>query len=198
MRIFVTGNTIVDSIFQNIEFANKQHYVFDEFEIQPKGFFLLSLHRQENVDDPKRFKKLVKAIKIVRKEFGLPVIYPIHPRAKKMAKRFNIDFGKIDLIKPVDYLTFLLLEKNAHLFSTDSGGVQEETCILKVPCVTLRDSTERPETIEVGSNVISGTEPKKILSCVNHMVTKKRKWKNPFGSGKSTSKIVKILVEKLN
>ena len=84
----------------------------------------------------------------------------------------------------------MCLESNARLVLTDSGGVQEETCILKVPCVTLRDNTERPETVKVGSNTVAGTNPEKVLRCVEEMMKKKREWENPFGDGKTAEKIV--------
>ena len=95
--------------------------------------------------------------------------------------------------EPLGFLEFLQLEANAKLVLTDSGGVQEETCILKVPCVTLRDNTERPETLEVGSNVLSGANQNRILEGVEKMMNRERNWKNPFGNGKSGSRIVKIL-----
>lgn len=194
-KIFLTGNTIVDSVLQNLKNSKKSD-ILEKFGVTPKQFFLVSLHRQENVDNLKRFKNLVKGLKKVRREFDLPIIFPIHPRSKKMAKKFHIDFEKIDLIEPVDYFTFLFLENNARMVLTDSGGIQEETCILKVPCVTLRENTERPETLEVGSNIIAGTEPNKIVLCVKKMLKRKTDWENPFGNGKSASKIVKILETK--
>jgi UDP-N-acetylglucosamine 2-epimerase (non-hydrolysing) len=101
--------------------------------------------------------------------------------------------GSIRLINPVDYLDFLNLENGARLVLTDSGGVQEETCILDVPCVTLRDNTERPETMEVGANMLAGTDPDKILECVRGMLVKDKRWKNPFGDGKAAEKINRIV-----
>jgi UDP-N-acetylglucosamine 2-epimerase (non-hydrolysing) len=100
------------------------------------------------------------------------------------------------MIEPVNFLDFLQLEANAKLVLTDSGGVQEETCILKVPCVTLRENTERPETIEVGANILAGTDPQRIKECVEVMFTKKREWVNPFGDGKAAKRITEILENK--
>jgi len=194
-KIFVTGNTIVDSVYYNVRIAKKKPELFEELNLKSKEFFLVSLHRQENVDDVKRFKSLVKSLTLLEQKYRLPIVFPIHPRAKKMARKFKLNFGNIILIEPIDYLSFLFLEKNAKVVLTDSGGVQEETCILKVPCVTLRYNTERPETLTVGSNVIAGTTPTKILSCVNKMMGKKQSWKNPFGDGKAAKKIVKILID---
>ena len=101
------------------------------------------------------------------------------------------------MIKPIGYFDFLHLESNAKLVLSDSGGVQEETCILKVPCVTLRYNTERPESVEVGANIIAGTNPKKILSCTKKMLRRKPNWKNPFGDGKNRQKNYKNNFERL-
>ena len=192
-KIFLTGNTIVDSVKSNIGKKNN----LTKLKVIPKKYFLVSLHRQENVDNSKRFKNIVNGLKKIRKEYVIPIIFPIHPRSKKMAKKYKIDLKGIDIIEPVDYLQFLHLEKNAFLVLTDSGGVQEESCILKVPCVTLRDNTERPETIEVGANMIAGDNPEKILLCVKKMLRQKRNWRNPFGNGRAASKIVKIIQTKI-
>ncbi len=101
------------------------------------------------------------------------------------------------MVEPLDYLTFLLLESKAKLVFTDSGGVQEETCILGVPCITLRDNTERPETLEVGSNILAGTDRTKILEAAKISLAQKKKWANPFGDGKTGSRIINILRERL-
>ena len=126
-------------------------------------------------------------------EYGIPVIYPIHPRSRKQLVGFNLETDGVKLIDPLDFLGFLQLEKNAKVVLTDSGGVQEETCILGTPCVTLRDNTERPETIDVGSNVLAGTIPKNIVDCVSVMSDSNKKWDNPFGDGKTGERIIKIL-----
>lgn len=192
-KIFVTGNTIVDAVCKNVKIAESTVNVLKELHLKPKGYFLLTLHRQENVDDKERFEGILKGLELISNEFGLPIIFPIHPRAKKRMTEFNILSKDIILIEPIDFLRFLQLEKNAMLVLTDSGGVQEETCILKVPCVTMRDSTERPETLEVGSNILAGTDPEKILECTKKMTIKRNNWINPFGNGKSSEKIIDIL-----
>lgn len=113
---------------------------------------------------------------------------------------FNLEPKNLELVEPLDFLGFLQLEKNAKLILTDSGGVQEEACILGIPCVTLRDNTERPETLEVGSNILAGTIPERILECCRIMLNKTNDsrlktndWQNPFGDGKAGERIVKIL-----
>lgn len=115
-----------------------------------------------------------------------------------MLKKFKLKVSKsINLIEPLGYLDFLKLQKNAKLILTDSGGIQEEACVIRVPCVTLRDNTERPESIEVGSNLLSGANSSRILRYVFKMLNKDRKWKNPFGSGKTAEKIIKIIQARL-
>ena len=190
-RIHVTGNTIVDAVYQNLKLA-KEKNTLQELDIEPEGYFLVTAHRQENVDDPVRFRRLLKGVEGIGKEFNIPVIYPIHPRSKKMVKEFGIKTdGNIRFIDPVEFLDFLNLESGARLVLTDSGGVQEETCILGVPCVTLRDNTERPETIDVGSNMLSGVEPAMMIECAHRMLEKGKGWINPFGDGRAAQRIVK-------
>jgi len=196
-KIFVAGNTIVDAVYQNLEIAKRKVNVLDELDVEADGYFVVTVHRQENVDNEKRFRGIIEGLELVNKEFGLPVIYPIHPRARKQLKAFGIAVKGVMVVDPLDYLSFLVLESNARLVLTDSGGVQEETCILGVPCVTLRYNTERPETLEVGSNVLAGTEPDEIVKKVDFMLNRERVWPNPFGDGKAGQRIVEILREKI-
>jgi len=187
-RIFVTGNTIVDAVYQNLQLAEAINAPFIEDD-----YFLVTVHRQENTDNPTRLKNIIEGLKLVKEYFDIPIIYPIHPRTLKRIKEYGINTEGLNLIEPLDYLSFLKLESRARLIFTDSGGVQEEACILKVPCVTLRYNTERPETIEVGANVLAGTEPKEILEKAKIMINAKRDWENPFGDGKAAVRIVSII-----
>jgi UDP-N-acetylglucosamine 2-epimerase (non-hydrolysing) len=195
-QIFVVGNTAVDAVYQNLEIAKSKSQILTELGISAGKFMLATSHRQENVDDKERFACLIKGLQLVQSEFGVPLIYPIHPRARKQLELFGIDAEGLTLVDPFDYLSFLNLESKAVLVLSDSGGVQEETCVLGVPCVTLRDNTERPETIEVGSNMLAGTSPERILEAAKQMVRSKRGWVNPFGDGKTTKKIISILMKK--
>ncbi|MCK4429511.1 MAG: UDP-N-acetylglucosamine 2-epimerase (non-hydrolyzing), partial [Candidatus Aenigmarchaeota archaeon] len=196
--IFATGNTIVDAVYQNLEIANRKINILKDMNLKKGAYILVTAHREENVDVKENLENILKGVELLSKEFKLQIIYPIHPRTRKRIEEFNLEIPKsIKLIKPVGFLEFLQLEANAKLVLTDSGGVQEETCILKVPCVTLRDNTERPETLEVGSNVLAGTKPEKILERAKLMVNKKLDWENPFGDGKAGEKILKILTEKI-
>jgi UDP-N-acetylglucosamine 2-epimerase (non-hydrolysing) len=196
-KIFVTGNTIVDAVYQNLKLANKKQNILKKLGLQKQGYFLVTTHRQENVDDKKRFYEILKGLEQVNNIYDCPVLYPIHPRSQKMMNEFNFKPNGIKFIEPIDFLEFLQLENNARLVLTDSGGVQEETCILGRPCVTLRDNTERPETLDVGSNILAGADPKKIVESVSIMFKNQNEWKNPFGEGKAGIEILDILEEKI-
>ncbi len=197
-KISVTGNTIVDAVYQNLKIAQEQSDTLDNLRVAPGEYFLVTLHRQENVDNQARFASILEGLDKVAAKFGLPVIYPIHPHSRKRMKEFNLKGFNLTLIEPVDFFSFLQLENNARLVLTDSGGVQEEACILKVPCVTLRDNTERPETIEVGANILAGALSDKILECVRLMLGKESDWQNPFGDGKAGERIVSIITGGFN
>jgi len=197
-KIFVTGNTIVDAVIKNLEIAKKKSKIFNKLQLSKKNYFLMTLHRQENVDTKDRLKSILDGLNWISKLFDYKIIYPIHPRTKKRIKEFGLE-KKVDNIKnlsiidPVGYLEFLQLEANAKLILTDSGGIQEESCILNVPCITFRDNTERPETLEIGSNILVGANPEDTLNGVKKMLENKHKWKNPFGDGKSGERIVEII-----
>lgn len=192
-KIFVTGNTIVDSIYQNIELARERSDALGTLNLSPGNYFLVTLHRQENVDNPARFASIVEGLDNIATECGLQAIYPIHPRSRKMMNKFKLRPKNLRLVDPLDYLSFLQLERYARLILTDSGGVQEEACVLGVPCVTLRDNTERPETIEVGANILAGAIAEKILKCSRFMLGKENKWANPYGDGRAGERIVNII-----
>jgi len=190
-KIFVTGNTVVDAAYQNLEISKKTK---DLGSLAGKDYILVTSHRQENVDNEERLSNIMEALGAVSEEHGMEVVFPAHPRTVKMMKGFGIKEPKgVSIIKPVGYLDFLQMEGNAKVVITDSGGVQEETCILKVPCVTIRENTERPETIDVGSNVLAGTDPQRITSSVREMLGRKRDWKNPYGDGTTANLIMEII-----
>lgn len=197
-RIFVTGNTIVDAVYQNLEISKGKSEILDYLRINGKAFFLITIHRQENVDCKERLSNIAKSLIGIKNEFDIDLIYPIHPRTKKCLKAFRIELDGIKFVEPLDYLSFLNLESKSRLVLTDSGGVQEEACILKVPCVTLRDSTERPETLEVGSNVLAGISPEKVLERTKMMMKSSNRWTNPFGDGTAGFQIVDILRRKFD
>ena len=192
-KVFIVGNTIVDAVLQNIKIAKRKS------SIKEKDYILLTLHRAENVDDKKILENIVDALISINEK----IIFPVHPRTKKRLEEFKLleklKDSNIKIIEPLGYLDFLLLLSNAKLVLTDSGGVQEEAIILHVPCVTLRTTTERPETIEAGGNVLAGVEKEGIVKTLNFLLSggeqyaKMKKAKNPFGDGKASEKIVGIL-----
>lgn len=194
-KVFVTGNTIVDAVYQNLEISEeKRGGVLDDHRLERGSYFLCTVHRQENVDHQEVFSSILRGLELVSQEFDVPVVYPVHPRAKKMMEEFGLN-PKLRLIEAIDFLTFLQFEKGAGLILTDSGGVQEEACILRIPCVTLREKTERTETLHVGSNVLAGTKDSDILDAAKKMTLKDRTWDNPFGKGNSGERIVDILCQ---
>lgn len=183
----------MDAIYQNLKIAQKKVDALNKLNLQPKKYFLVTAHRQENVDYKDRLKGIFEGLGLIYDWFNLPVIYPIHPRTMKMINEFELKVPSgIKLIEPLGFLEFLQLEKHASLILTDSGGIQMESCILHTPCVTLRDNTEWMETIEVGSNILSGCEPKNILESVIEMIDKNVNWENPFGDGTSASQIIDV------
>jgi UDP-N-acetylglucosamine 2-epimerase (non-hydrolysing) len=147
-KISVTGNTVVDAVYQNLEIANQIGNILSALNLQPKRYFLATIHRQENVDDPARFAEILQTLDKLSSIYQLPVIYPIHPRSRKMMTGLDFQPKNIRLIEPVDFFGFLQLEKQARLILTDSGGVQEESCILGTACVTLREKWAQACSLE--------------------------------------------------
>jgi len=193
-KIHITGNTIVDSVYQNLEIAKRKVDVLGELGLEPKEYFLVTAHRQENVDNRQRLAEIIKGLELVQREYSLPVIFPVHPRTKKMIAQFGLDLDGIKAIEPLGFLEFLQLEANARLALTDSGGVQEEACILGVPCVTLRENTERPETLDVGGNILAGADANAMLKATRQMLSQGNGWMNPFGDGRAGSLILDFMV----
>lgn len=190
-RIHVTGNTVVDAVQEHSTLARDTSDVLDRFDLTPGEYGLLTAHRGENVDDQGNFTSLLEGVGRFAAETGMEVVYPVHPRAASRLETF--DLGRpteITFVDPQTYLDFLRLQAEAAIVFTDSGGVQEESCILSVPCVTLRENTERPETIEVGSNVLAGTDPARIQETGEEMLRRETTWENPFGDGTAAQTIV--------
>jgi UDP-N-acetylglucosamine 2-epimerase (non-hydrolysing) len=193
-RIHVTGNTIVDAVEQNKELAAEQSSILSELALENDEYAVMTAHRAENVDYEDHFSAILEGAKRVAERRGLRIIYPIHPRAEERLAEFNLTVPSVvELIDPLDYLDFLQLQQNATLILTDSGGVQEEACILGVPCVTMRRNTERPETISVGTNVLAGYKPDEILNQSLEMLEMSGDWDNPFGDGTASEQILDIV-----
>lgn len=179
-RIYVTGNPIkevLDHYVRKIDSSN----ALKKFKVKTGKYFLVTFHRAENVDIPERLNKFIDAFHKLHKEYRMPVICSIHPRTRERLKKQakGLKGSGIYPTEPLGLFDFVRLEKNAFCVLTDSGTVQEECCIFRIPAVTIRDVTERPETIEVGSNMLSGAEPESIMRCVKTAVSQPRNWAPP-------------------
>ncbi len=179
-RIFVTGNPIkevLDSYTDSIDESD----VLERFSVNSYEYFLVTLHRAENVDKPERLKTIFQGFSEVTKKFGKKILISTHPRTAEKLTRFGIkpEDENIVLLKPLGFFDFVKLEKNALTVLTDSGTVQEECSIFGIPNVTLRDVTERPETIECGSNILSGGDPQLIVKAVEIAISQPATWKPP-------------------
>lgn len=174
-RIFVTGNPIAE-VMEAYHDEIGESSILEQLKLDAKRYLLVTLHRAENVDNPERLAKFVEALNSLPEKYEMPVIWSVHPRTRqKLTQDIN---PEVRLLEPLGMFDFVRLEKNAYCVLTDSGTVQEECCIFEVPCVTLRDTTERPETIEVGSNFISGCESEDILRGLQ-LATQPHHWHAP-------------------
>lgn len=194
-KIFVTGNTSVDATKQNIGLAREAlpDYL-SSLGLKPKKYLLVTAHRAENVDHKEVFSTFLDVFRELSEETGMKIIYPIHPRARKQLNEFGLKADGIELIDPPGYLEFLLLEESAHCILSDSGGVQEEACTLGVPCVVLRRSSDRPESIEVGAAKLGGVEKESIKKAFKKIVSASG-WKNPYGDGEAAKRIVDEVIK---
>jgi UDP-N-acetylglucosamine 2-epimerase (non-hydrolysing) len=197
-KIFVTGNTIVDAVKKYSPLALKREALLTELALETGQYMLLTLHRQENVDDRKRLAGIFSGLALAHKHLDLPILFPVHPRTRKNMRMFGLKvFPGLRLIQPLGFLDFLLLLSRAKIVVTDSGGIQEEACVIGTPCVTLRENTERPESIEAGANILAGCEASRILAAVKRGLRLKKEWKNPFGDGKAGRRIARIITDRL-
>jgi UDP-N-acetylglucosamine 2-epimerase (non-hydrolysing) len=193
-KSYLTGDIMLDALNQNIEKSKKKSEILDKFDLKHKEYYLLTLHRPYNVDEPKVLKDIVEALL----DLDEITIFPVHPRTRKMMKKFQISTNnKILLTNPVGYLDFLVLENNAKKIITDSGGIQKEAFFLKVPCVTLRSETEWEETLVDKWNILVRDRDKRGI--INAICTEQGGdiYENPFGDGRAAEKIKDILVDKI-
>jgi UDP-N-acetylglucosamine 2-epimerase (non-hydrolysing) len=190
----VTGNTIVDAVRAFRTSARwrweRARAVGNGVELEDRVFALATLHRQENVDNPARLRALLGALDRVARSLEVPVVLPMHPRTRDRIERSRVRVGRgVRAVEPLGYLDFVALLERAALVLTDSGGVQEEACVLRVPCVTMRDSTERPESVAVGASEVAGGSPERIVRAAKRMAARARNWSNPFGDGRAGRRI---------
>jgi UDP-N-acetylglucosamine 2-epimerase (non-hydrolysing) len=195
-KVFVSGNTIVDAIKSDLvqkELHNEHKSSYK------KSYIVLTIHREENTLNSQILKKIIYSVEKISKELNYQVIFPVHPKTKKLINQLKIKFdGKFNIIEPLDYVSFLKLIKKAKIIISDSGGVQEEACILRVPLVTIRNSTERPETIMMKCNVLSVSEHSVLRKNVIKMLKQKVKWVNPYGNGNAALISFNIIKKFLN
>lgn len=178
-RIYVTGNPIAECIERWRERIDASP-VLEELDVTPNRYFLVTLHRAENVDEEGRLRAFVQGLERLHKEFGLPILCSVHPRTRSKLESFGIaPEGDLRLLEPWGFHDFIRLEENAFCVLTDSGTVQEECAILDVPNVTLRDVTERPETVEAGSNALSGADDELLVSLVRLVTEQRPTWTAP-------------------
>lgn len=191
-RIFFVGNTMIDTLRANMERLTKPSF-FDELGLKLGGYFVMTMHRPANVDSGSKFTKLLDAI--ITGTRGEPVVFPVHPRTAKTMREFSALPENLKLVDPQPYLEFNWVVKHAKAVITDSGGITEETTVMGVPCMTLRDNTERPETCEIGTNELLGTDPSALKPALDRLFA--GQWKKggvpPLWDGRTSERIVASL-----
>ncbi|MDQ4123397.1 MAG: UDP-N-acetylglucosamine 2-epimerase (non-hydrolyzing) [Acidobacteriota bacterium] len=199
-KINFVGNVMIDSLFENLRRAGESK-IREQLKLENQNYAVLTLHRPSNVDEPQTFEKILNALEAISRE--LPVIFPVHPRTKNRMEEFGFTARieanpNLRLTEPLGYMDFLRLYSGARLVLTDSGGLQEETTALKIPCLTLRENTERPVTVTMGTNRVVGTDTEKIkneaLEILNQASTENAQIP-PLWDGKTAARICDALLE---
>jgi len=193
--IHTVGNTVSDSLFQHLELAESKSEILEDLGLNSKEYFLVTAHRASNVDIEAHLRELLGLFDALHQKYSQTIVWPIHPRTQAKLKEFGIEVPSyLKLLPPIGYLDFIHIQKHAQLILTDSGGIQEEACLLGVPCITLRENTERPESIEVGANVLVGRDAEKALVAADSwLATNDFSWENPFGDGQVANRIIDIV-----
>jgi UDP-N-acetylglucosamine 2-epimerase (non-hydrolysing) len=202
-RAYVVGNPLIDASLKHCELARSKSTILDRLGVAPKEYAVLTMHREENVDNAERLQNALNGVSQAATENGWPVIFPAHPRTTKRLKEFGLDewarsLSGITISPALAYLDFLNLLVNSRLVFTDSGGVQQEACLHQAPCVTLRENTEWTETMEIGANRLAGTDPEAICRAVAAWENGPRQeWSQPFGPPGASRRIVECLRKEL-
>lgn len=194
--IFVSGNPITEILEFYKDKIDKSD-ILDKLGLKKKDYFLVTAHREENVDNPNTLDVIIQGLNLVAENFDKDLVFSVHPRTKSKLPKTKIKLSKkIKISEPFGFFDFVKLEKDALCVISDSGTVQEECSLLKTPTVTIRETTERPETVECGSNVLSGTsDPKRILNSVIHMLNLSNNWISPYEKDINVSdKIIKFII----
>ena len=193
-KIYFVGNTMIDTLMANQDRLKKPDF-WDKLGLEKKKYIVMTLHRPANVDEEQQLKSLMD--EIIVNSHDMPIIFPVHPRTAKILKNLDIDAPNLYYAEPMGYLEFNYLVRDAFAVITDSGGITEETTVMGVPCMTLRDNTERPETITVGTNELVGTNPDNIKPFMDKLFD--GQWKKgdipPLWDGKTAGRIVQLLIE---
>ncbi|MFI5185138.1 MAG: non-hydrolyzing UDP-N-acetylglucosamine 2-epimerase [Chitinophagales bacterium] len=193
-RIHFVGNTMIDTLYQNLENL-QQPGLWETYKLREKNYYLVTLHRPVNVDNTENLSYLMDVIINETGEF--PIIFPVHPRTKKNLDEKYSANPKLILVEPMGYLEFIFLIKNTKAVITDSGGITEEATVLNIPCLTLRNTTERPETVMIGSNELIGTDPNNLIPYLQSL--QKMQWKKAaipsLWDGKTSNRIVEKLIK---
>ena len=197
-KIFFVGNVMIDTLIRNIEKSRKSR-IIDELGLEKKNFIVSTIHRPSNVDKKKDLLKILEIFEEIQNK--IKIILPLHPRTRKSIQKFQLDdkirqLKNLIITEPLGYLDFLSLISNSKGVITDSGGVQEETTYLRIPCITMRSNTERPETITKGTNLLVGSSKSSILDAFNQIMdgTFKRGDIPKFWDGNAAERIAKILI----
>ena len=195
--IYVIGNPIFE-VIEHYSTEIEASKVLANLDVVPRGYFLVTMHRAESVDEKDRLGDLLSGLDEVSRKYTVPVVCSLHPRTKNKMEQFGFEINNENILlsTPFGFFDFVALEKNAMCVITDSGTVQEECSILRVPNVTVRDVTERPETIECGSNILAGTSPDWMLKAVDIALSERCEWNAPSGylDGNVSSRVVKIVL----
>ncbi|MBW7866882.1 MAG: UDP-N-acetylglucosamine 2-epimerase (non-hydrolyzing) [Brumimicrobium sp.] len=193
-RIFYVGNVMIDTLLKQQPRFTKPA-IWDTLNLKEKGYVLMTLHRPANVDEEDKLRELIS--EIVKNTHDLPLIFPVHPRTAKILQNLGIEDPKMHYVEPMGYLEFNYLSQHAKVVVTDSGGITEETTVMGVPCMTLRDNTERPETITEGTNELLGTDPQAIAPAMEKLFS--GNWKKGgiphLWDGKTSERIIEILLK---
>lgn len=191
-QIFFVGNTMIDSLMANLNRLQKPDF-FENTRLSEKSYLVVTLHRPSNVDNPENLKRLLILLdeNCGRKK----LVFPMHPRTKKIFSGLQLHLSNIIVTEPIPYLEFIYTLKSSAGIITDSGGITEEASVLGIPCMTLRTTTERPETVTIGTNELAGTDPEKIVQYLHRMV--RGEWKKggipPFWDGKAAERIIRVI-----